>query len=66
MEGLVDDMKFYTYGTDRDGKNIILDECRNVKEAEQRIEQYEFQDKVNDVYEPNSYGIMDENYNKIK
>lgn len=56
-------MKIYT--SDRE-TGTFIDECKSIEEAKKLIEQYEEQDKVDNVFEENFYAIVDENHCTIE
>lgn len=43
----------------------FIEECASIEEAKQLIAEYEYQDKINDVYSENFYDIVDENHCSI-
>lgn len=55
-------MKLYT--ADRE-TGTFIEEVKSVDEGKELISEYEFQDRVNDVYEDNFYDIVDENHNSV-
>ena len=43
----------------------FIEECTSIEEAKKLIAEYEYQDKINDVYSENFYDIVDENHCSI-
>lgn len=47
------------YTADKEAGNII-EECKSIKDALQKIKEYEEEDKNNGCYKPNFYDVVNE------